>query len=88
MTFRDQAFADGGAARRQALRGTYDPGYLAYTLGKLLVPKLRTDWLAADPAATPLRCHDKLLSYGAPPIPLLRQQMLGDLAHHFDQGSN
>jgi uncharacterized protein (DUF885 family) len=31
--FREQAFADAGNARQQALRGTYDPGYLAYTLG-------------------------------------------------------
>ena len=46
--FREQAFADAGNARQQALRGTYDPGYLAYTLGKLMIRKLRSDWLAAQ----------------------------------------
>ena len=35
--FREKAFADAGNARQQALRGTYDPGYLAYTLGKLMI---------------------------------------------------
>ena len=74
--FREQAFADAGNARQQALRGTYDPGYLAYTLGKLMIRKLRVDWLAANPGATPQQFHDKFLSYGAPPIPLVRQQML------------
>jgi len=75
--FREQAFADAGNARQQALRGTYDPGYLAYTLGKLMIRKLRSDWLAANPEATPMQFHDKFLSYGAPPIPLVRREMLG-----------
>jgi hypothetical protein len=77
--FREQAFADAGNARQQALRGTYDPGYLAYTLGKLMIRKLRTDWLAANPNATPQQFHDKFLSFGAPPIPLVRKEMLGTL---------
>jgi hypothetical protein len=75
--FRDNAFADAGTARQQALRGTYDPGYLAYTLGKLMIRKLRADWLAANPSATPQQFHDKFLSFGAPPIPLVRREMLG-----------
>ena len=74
--FREQAFADAGNARQQALRGTYDPGYLAYTLGKLMIRKLRADWLAANAGATPQQFHDKFLSYGAPPIPLVRAEML------------
>jgi len=77
--FREQAFADAGNARQQALRGTYDPGYLAYTLGKLMIRKLRADWLAANPAATPQQFHDRFLSFGAPPIPLVRKQMLGTI---------
>jgi hypothetical protein len=75
--FREQAFADAGNARQQALRGTYDPGYLAYTLGKLMIRKLKNDWLAANPAATPQQFHDRFLSFGAPPIPLVRKAMLG-----------
>jgi hypothetical protein len=75
--FREQAFADAGNARQQSLRGTYDPGYLAYTLGKLMIRKLSADWLTANPGTTTLEFHDKFLSYGAPPIPLVREQMLG-----------
>ena len=75
--FREQAFADAGNARQQALRGTYDPGYLAYTLGKLMIRKLRADWLAANPNATPQQFHDRFLSFGVPPIPMVREQMVG-----------
>jgi hypothetical protein len=78
--FREQAFADAGNARQQALRGTYDPGYLAYTLGKLMIRKLRVDWLAAHPDATLQRFHDEFLSHGVPPVPMVRRVMLGDRA--------
>ena len=76
--FREQAFLDAGNARQQAVRGTYDPGYLAYTLGKLMIRKLRADWLAANPDASLQQFHDKFLSYGVPPVPLVREQMLGE----------
>lgn len=75
--FREKAFADAGNARQQALRGTYDPGYLAYTLGKLMIRRLRADWLASNSDATPQQFHDRLLSYGSPPVPMVRQEMLG-----------
>jgi hypothetical protein len=85
--FREQAFQDPGNARQQAARGTYDPAYLNYTLGKLMIRKLRADWLAKSAggaaAANPddqsrwHEFHDKFLSYGGPPIPLLRKEMLG-----------
>jgi hypothetical protein len=86
--FREQAYQDPGNARQQAARGTYDPAYLNYTLGKLMIRKLRADWLAKSaPGAPPPNqddhsrwheFHDKFLSYGGPPIPLLRKEMLGE----------
>jgi uncharacterized protein (DUF885 family) len=64
-------------ARREALRGTFDPGYLNYTLGKLMILKLRDDFRRERDGGFSLRSfHDELLSYGAPPIPLLRDVML------------
>ncbi|MEO9079137.1 MAG: DUF885 domain-containing protein, partial [Rhodanobacter sp.] len=76
--FRDKAFQDPGNARQQAARGTYDPAYLNYTMGKLMIMQLRQDWLAAHPGPHALKAfHDQFLSYGGPPIPLVRQQMLG-----------
>jgi hypothetical protein len=137
--FREQAFQDPGNARQQAARGTYDPAYLNYTLGKLMIRKLRADWVAkmssggaaaqtsatTPPASAPATAaaagsamtgpamtgpamtgpamtgpamtgpsmtgtsaapdqalwhdfHDKFLSYGGPPIPLVRQEMVGE----------
>lgn len=74
--FKDKAYQDPGNARQQASRGTYDPGYLNYTLGKLMIRKLRADWLAENPARTRGEFHDQFLSRGGPPIPLLRNILL------------
>jgi hypothetical protein len=76
--FEEQAFQDFGNASQQAYRGTYDPGYLNYTLGKLMINKLREDWTDGRGGREAWgRFHDQFLSYGVPPIPLVREQMLG-----------
>ena len=77
--FEEKAFQDFGNASQQAYRGTYDPGYLNYTLGKLMINKLREDWTTGRGGREAWgRFHDQFLSYGVPPIPLVREQMLGD----------
>ena len=77
--FREKAFKDMGNASQQAYRGTYDPGYLNYTLGKLMINKLREDWTNGRGGREAWgKYHDQFLSYGQPPIPLVRKQMLGD----------
>jgi len=77
--FEEKAFSDYGTAAQQSLRGTYDPGYLNYTLGKLMIRKLREDWTEDRGGREAWgQYHDQFLSYGYPPIPLVRQQMLGD----------
>ena len=64
-------------ARREAQRGTFDPGYLNYTLGKMMILKLAGEYRREQGAAFTQRAfHDKLLSYGAPPLPLVRRAML------------
>lgn len=76
--FRESAYQDPGNARQQAARGTFDPGYLNYTLGKLMIRKLREDWTASRGGRAAWReFHDQFLSYGGPPIPLVRRAMLG-----------
>jgi uncharacterized protein (DUF885 family) len=66
-------------ARSEATRGTFDPGYFSYTLGKLQILKLRRDWQAQEGAAFSLqRFHDELLRHGAPPLRMLRELMLKD----------
>ena len=60
-------------------RGTADPTYLYYTLGKLEILKLREDMRKKEGAAFSLqKFHDAFLSQGFPPIKIVRQAMLGD----------
>jgi uncharacterized protein (DUF885 family) len=75
--FQDEAFMEELPAKMEAIRGTFDPGYLNYTLGKLLIYKLRVDWQLEQGDAYSLKAfHDELLGHGAPPIPMLRKHML------------
>ena len=77
--FKEMAYQDPGNARQQAARGTYDPAYLNYTMGKLMIRKLRSDWSASRGGEQAWKqFNDEFLSYGGPPIPLLRAQMLKD----------
>jgi hypothetical protein len=69
---------DPGTARQQAQRGTYDPAYLNYTLGKLMIRKLRADWTAARGQAAWKSFHDEFLTYGGPPIPLVHKAICDD----------
>jgi len=75
---RDQALQDAAEARQQAARGTFDPAYLNYTLGKLMIRQLREDWSSTrgDRQAWK-QFHDQFLSFGGPAIPLVRRAMLG-----------
>jgi hypothetical protein len=76
--FIEEGYQDEGTARQQAARGTRDPAYLNYTLGKLLIRKLRDDWTASRGGREAWReFHDTFLSYGIPPIPLVRGAMMG-----------
>lgn len=75
--FIEEAYQGEGTALQQAARGTYDPAYLNYTLGKLMIRELREDWTADRGGRQAWReFHDRFLSYGGPPIPLVRARML------------
>jgi uncharacterized protein (DUF885 family) len=76
--FREEAFMEELSARREAERGTFDPTYLVYTVGKLMLLKLRHDCKQQQGKAFSLRSfHDSLLSQGTAPFWLHRQLMLG-----------
>ncbi|MBA3824054.1 MAG: DUF885 family protein [Ktedonobacterales bacterium] len=64
-------------AQQEAMRGLRSPTYLNYTLGKLLLGELRHDLQLRYPAWSQCAVHDALLAFGAPPIPLLREVLLG-----------
>jgi len=75
--FVEDAYLDPLPAEKEAVRGTFDPGYLNYTLGKLMVQKLRDDLRRTEGAGFSLRgFHDGVLALGAPPVPLARRRLL------------
>ena len=77
--FRNECYQDEGTARQQSARGTYDPAYLNYTMGKLMIRKLRDDYTASRGGRAAWKeFHDSFLRYGGPPIPLVRRAMLGN----------
>jgi uncharacterized protein (DUF885 family) len=83
--FQDNCYYEEKPARQEAIRGTYDPGYLYYTLGKLQILKLRDDYRKQERARYSLqKFHDELLSHGMPPIRLLREVMLQDASKRED----
>lgn len=82
--FLEKGLQDEGSADQQSERGTFDPAYLNYTMGKLMIRKLREDWTATRGGRPAWKqFHDAFLSYGGPPIPLVRKAMMGK----DDQGS-
>ena len=77
--FQDNCYYEQKPARQEAMRATFDPGYLNYTLGKLQILKLRDDYKAQQGNDFSLqKFHNELLSHGMPPIRLLREIMLKD----------
>jgi len=66
-------------ADKEAKRGTSDPTYLVYTLGKLEILKLRADYKAMKGAHYSLReFHDAFLAQGSPPLKIVRRALLGN----------
>jgi uncharacterized protein (DUF885 family) len=65
-------------ALREAYRGTSDPGYINYTVGKLEILKLRDDYrvkMGDNFSLTDF--HDRLLAGGLVPLKIIRREMMG-----------
>jgi len=79
--FHENCYYQEKPARSEAMRGSFDPDYLNYTLGKLQILKLREDYKAQQGEEFSLqKFHNELLNHGMPPIRLLREIMLKDQA--------
>ncbi len=77
--FMDNWYQGEKPSHQEALRGTFDPGYLFYTIGKLEILKLRTDYEKQEGANFSLKkFHDAMLDHGMPQIYLLREVLLKD----------
>jgi uncharacterized protein (DUF885 family) len=75
--FQDNCYFEYKPSYQEALRGTFDPGYHSYSLGKLQILKLREDYKAQEGANFSLqKFHDLLLDNGMPPVELLRKVIL------------
>jgi uncharacterized protein (DUF885 family) len=71
-------------ARSETRRGTSDATYGYYTMGKLMILKLRADYKAKMGAQYSLQgFHDAFIKLGPLPLPLIRQAMLGDVGELF-----
>lgn len=78
--FVDDCKQDPATAREQATRATFDPGYFAYTLGKVQILKLRDEAKALLGNGFDLQIfHDSLLAHGSPPVPLIRERVLNEI---------
>ena len=77
--FRDECFMEEASARREAERGTFDPTYLVYSVGKLMLQKLRQDRQEQLGRKFSLReFHDTLLGNGTATFSVHRRLMLGE----------
>ena len=77
--FMDNWYQGDKPSRQEATRGTFDPGYLFYTIGKLEILKLRDDYKKQEGSNFSLKkFHDEVLDHGMPPIRLLREKLLKD----------
>src|SRR5262245_24773088 len=77
--FRDEAFLEEATARREAERGTFDPSYLVYAVGRLMMLKLRHDYEEKQGGRYSLRAfHDAVLGQGCAPFWAHRELLLGD----------
>lgn len=75
--FMDNWYQGDKPSRQEALRGTYDPGYLFYTLGKLQILKLREDYKKQEGKNYSLqKFNDTMLDNGMPPIKIMRELLL------------
>jgi len=77
--FQKEGYQSKESAIIETKRGSSDPTYLYYTLGKLEIMKLREDMKKKQGAAFSLeKFHDDFLRQGFPPVKIVREALLGD----------
>lgn len=77
--FQKEGYQTSEVAEVETKRGTSDPTYLVYTLGKLEIMKLRADYQKKMGDKFNLQdFHDTFLKQGFPPIKIVRETMLGE----------
>jgi len=79
--FMDNWYQGEKPSYQEALRGTFDPGYIVYSLGKLMMLKLRHDYQEQIDGKFSLRTfHDAVLAQGTAPLWAHRRLLLNETA--------
>ncbi|WNG92323.1 DUF885 family protein [Mycobacterium sp. ITM-2016-00318] len=82
--FARDAYQPAPVAESEAKRGTSDATYGYYTMGKLMILKLRDDYEEKTGDSYSLKgFHDEFIRLGPLPLPLIRKAMLGDIGDPF-----
>jgi uncharacterized protein (DUF885 family) len=82
--FEKDAYQPAPVAESEAKRGTSDATYGYYTMGKLMILKLREDYKAKLGESYSLKgFHDAFIKRGPLPLPLIRKAMLGEVGSPF-----
>jgi uncharacterized protein (DUF885 family) len=82
--FIKEAYQPAPVARSESKRGTADATYGYYTMGKLMILKLRDDYKAKKGSRYSLQdFHDSFIKLGPLPLPLIRKAMLGEVGTLF-----
>ena len=82
--FEQDAYQPAPVAESEAKRGTSDATYGYYTMGKLMILKLREDYRAKMGDSYSLKgFHDDFIKLGPLPLPLIRKAMLGETGDPF-----
>jgi len=77
--FVNEGYQVRSVAEKETKRGTSDPTYLVYTLGKLQIMKLREDYKKMKGDEFSLQeFHNAFMRQGFPPIKIVRQALLGN----------
>lgn len=75
--FEREGYCERIVAQREAVRGTFDPVYFGYTLGKLAILDVRRKHLDSRFGGSLRAFHDRLLGFGAPPVGFLDELLRG-----------
>ncbi|AEV72960.1 hypothetical protein MycrhN_2371 [Mycolicibacterium rhodesiae NBB3] len=82
--FVNEAYVPAAVAESEAKRGTSDATYGYYTMGKLMILKLREDYRQKLGDRYSLKdFHDAFIKLGPLPLPLIRRAMLGETGNPF-----
>jgi uncharacterized protein (DUF885 family) len=82
--FVKDAYQPKPVAESEVKRGTADATYGYYTMGKLMILKLRDDYRAKRGDAYSLKdSHDAFIKLGPLPLPLVGKAMLGNVGKLF-----